>query len=39
MATDPESRDVIAADEKKFLDTAGLVWILTEPEETVLDRT
>jgi uncharacterized protein (TIGR02118 family) len=38
MATDPESRDVIAADEQKFLDTDGLVWILTEAEETVLDR-
>jgi hypothetical protein len=39
MATDPDSRDEIAADEQKFLDTDGLVWILTEAEETVLDRT
>jgi uncharacterized protein (TIGR02118 family) len=39
MATDPDSRDVIAADERKFLDTDGLVWILTEAETVVLDRT
>ena len=39
MATDPESRDVIAADELRFLDTDGLVWILTDAETTVLDRT
>lgn len=39
MATDPGSRDVIAADEQKFLDTERLVWILTEAETTVLDRT
>jgi uncharacterized protein (TIGR02118 family) len=39
MATDPDSRDVIAADEQKFLDTDRLVWILTEAETTVLDRT
>lgn len=39
MATDPESRDVIAADEQRFLDTDGLVWILTDAETTVFDRT
>jgi uncharacterized protein (TIGR02118 family) len=38
MATDPESRDVISADEQKFLDTDRLVWILAEAEHTVLDR-
>jgi uncharacterized protein (TIGR02118 family) len=35
MATDPDSRDVIAADEQKFLDTDRLVWILTEAETVV----
>jgi hypothetical protein len=38
MAVDPESRDVIRADEEKFLDPDGLVWMLTGPEHVVLDR-
>lgn len=38
MATDPESRDVIRADEERFLDQDRLVWILTGPEHVVLDR-
>lgn len=38
MAVDPESRDVIRADEENFLDTDGLVWLLTGPEHVVLDR-
>jgi hypothetical protein len=38
MAVDPESRDVIRADEEKFLDPDGLLWMLTGPEHVVLDR-
>lgn len=38
MATDPEGSEVIRADEQKFLDPGGLVWILTGPEHVVLDR-
>jgi hypothetical protein len=38
MALDPESRDVIRADEDKFLDPTALVWLLTGPEHVVLDR-
>jgi hypothetical protein len=38
MAVDPESRDVIRADEENFLDPAGLLWMLTGPEHVVLDR-
>ena len=38
MAVDPESRDVIRADEENFLDTDGLLWMLTGPEHVVLDR-
>ena len=38
MAIDPESRDVIRADEENFLDTDRLVWLLTGPEHVVLDR-
>ncbi|MGZ6950950.1 MAG: EthD domain-containing protein [Acidimicrobiia bacterium] len=38
MAVDPESRDVIRTDEENFLDPAGLVWLLTGPEQVVLDR-
>ena len=38
MAVDPESRDVIRADEENFLDTDRLVWLLTGPEDVVLDR-
>ena len=38
MAVDPESRDVIRADEENFLDTDALVWMLTGPEHVVLDR-
>ena len=38
MAIDPESRDVIRADEENFLDTDGLVWLLSGPEHVVLDR-
>lgn len=38
MAVDPESRDVIRADEQKFLDPDGLLWMLTGPEHVVLDR-
>ena len=38
MAVDPESRDVIRADEENFLDTDRLVWLLTGPEHVVLDR-
>jgi hypothetical protein len=38
MATDPDSRDVIMADERKFLDTENLTWILTEAEDVILDR-
>jgi len=38
MAVDPDSRDVIRADEENFLDTDGLLWMLTGPEQVVLDR-
>jgi hypothetical protein len=38
MAIDPESRDVIRADEENFLDTDRLLWLLTGPERVVLDR-
>jgi hypothetical protein len=38
MATDPASRDVIRADEQKFLDPSRLVYVLTGPEHVVLDR-
>jgi uncharacterized protein (TIGR02118 family) len=38
MATDPESRDVIRADEENFLDVDGLTWILTDAEEVVFDN-
>ncbi len=38
MAVDPESRDVIRADEANFLDPSGLLWMLTGPEHVVLDR-
>src|SRR4051812_20623330 len=38
MAVDPDSRDVIRADEENFLDADGLLWILTGPEHVVLDR-
>jgi hypothetical protein len=38
MAMDPASRDVIRADEEKFLDPDGLLWVLTGPEHVVLDR-
>ena len=38
MATDPESRDVIRADEENFLDVEHLTWILTEAEEVIFDR-
>ena len=36
MAVDPESRDVIRADEENFLDPNGLLWLLTGPEHVVL---
>lgn len=36
MAIDPESRDVIRADEENFLDTDRLLWMLTGPEHVVL---
>jgi hypothetical protein len=38
MAVDPDSRDVIRADEENFLDSDGLLWMLTGPEHVVLDR-
>jgi uncharacterized protein (TIGR02118 family) len=38
MATDPESRDVIRADEENFLDVDNLTWILTDAEEVVFDH-
>jgi uncharacterized protein (TIGR02118 family) len=38
MATDPESRDVIRADEENFLDVDHLTWILTDAEEVVFDK-
>jgi uncharacterized protein (TIGR02118 family) len=38
MAVDPDSRDVIRADEQNFLDPDGLLWMLTGPEHVVLDR-
>jgi hypothetical protein len=38
MATDPDSRDVIRADEGNFLDVDNLVYVLTGPEHVVLDR-
>ena len=38
MATDPESRDVIRADEENFLDVDHLTWILTDAEEVVFDH-
>ena len=38
MATDPESRDVIRADEENFLDVDNLTWILTDAEEVIFDR-
>jgi hypothetical protein len=38
MATDPVGQAVIRADEERFLDRAGLVWLLTGPEHAVLDR-
>lgn len=38
MATDPESREVIAEDEQKFLDFDNLTWILTDAEEVIFDR-
>ena len=38
MATDPESRDVIRADEENFLDVDNLTYILTDAEEVVFDQ-
>jgi uncharacterized protein (TIGR02118 family) len=38
MATDPESREVIRADEENFLDPQRLTWILTDAEEVIFDR-
>jgi hypothetical protein len=38
MALDPVSRDTIRADEEKFLDTSTLLYVLTGPEQVVLDR-
>jgi len=38
MATDPASRDVIRADEINFLDVDRLVYLLTGPEQVVLER-
>lgn len=38
MATDPDSRDVIRADEENFLDTENLTWILADAEEVVFDH-
>jgi uncharacterized protein (TIGR02118 family) len=38
MATDPDSRDVIRADEENFLDVDNLTWILTDAEEVIFDH-
>jgi hypothetical protein len=38
MAVDPESRDVIRNDEDNFLDPTRLVWLLTGPEQEILNR-
>ena len=38
MATDPDSRDVIRADEENFLDSDNLTWILTDAEEVIFDQ-
>jgi uncharacterized protein (TIGR02118 family) len=38
MATDPDSRDVIRADEENFLDPENLTWILTDAEEVIFDH-
>lgn len=38
MVSDPDTRDLIAADEARFLDPEGLVWILTDGGDVVFDR-
>ena len=38
MATDPDSRDVIRADEDNFLDSDNLTWLLCDAEEVIFDR-
>ena len=38
MATDPDSRDVIRADEENFLDSDNLTWLLCDAEEVIFDR-
>ena len=38
MATDPDSRDVIRADEENFLDSDNLTWLLCDAEEIIFDR-
>jgi EthD domain len=38
MATDPDSRDVIRADEDNFLDSDNLTWLLCDAEEVIFDH-
>jgi uncharacterized protein (TIGR02118 family) len=38
MATDPDSRDVIRADEENFLDPENLTWLLCDAEEVIFDH-
>jgi uncharacterized protein (TIGR02118 family) len=38
MATDPDSRDIIRADENNFLDSDNLTWLLCDAEEVIFDR-
>jgi hypothetical protein len=38
MATDPDSRDVIRADEENFLDPDNLTWLLCDAEEVIFDH-
>jgi uncharacterized protein (TIGR02118 family) len=38
MATDPDSRDIIRADEENFLDSERLTWLLCDAEEVIFDR-
>ena len=36
MVGEPAYRELIAPDEERFLDRDGLLWLLTEPEETII---
>jgi len=36
MIGEPAYRELIAPDEDEFLDRDNLVWLLTDPEETII---